>query len=92
MARYGGEEFAVLLLDVSHEQAIQIAERLRSALVEEGIEHRDSPVNEFVTASIGVARIDYGAQKSVGDLIKWADDALYAAKGSGRNRVQAPAM
>ena len=92
VARYGGEEFAVLLLDVSHEQAIQIAERLRSALVEEGIEHRDSPVNEFVTASIGVARIDYGAQKSVGDLIKWADDALYAAKGSGRNRVQAPAM
>ena len=89
VARYGGEEFAVLLLDVSHEQAIQIAERLRSTLVEEVIEHRDSPVNEFVTASIGVARIDYGDQKSVGDLIKWADDALYAAKGGGRNRVQA---
>jgi len=92
VARYGGEEFAVLLLDVSHEQAMQIAERLRSALVEEGIEHQDSPVNDFVTASIGVARIDYGAQKSVGDLIKWADDALYAAKGGGRNRVQAAAF
>ena len=92
VARYGGEEFAVLLLDVSHEQAMQIAERLRSALVEEGIEHQDSPVNDFVTASIGVARIDYGAQRSVGDLIKWADDALYAAKGGGRNRVQVQAM
>ena len=92
VARYGGEEFAVLLLDVSHEQAIQIAERLRSTLVEEVIEHQDSPVNDFVTASIGVARIDYGDQKSVGDLIKWADDALYAAKGGGRNRVQAAAF
>ena len=90
MARYGGEEFAVLVLDVSQKQALEIAERLRAALLEDAIEHRASPVNDFVTASIGVARIDYGASSSVGDLIKLADDGLYAAKGNGRNQVQVP--
>ena len=90
VARYGGEEFAVLVLDVSQKQALEIAERLRAALLEDAIEHRASPVNDFVTASIGVARIDYGASSSVGDLIKLADDGLYAAKGNGRNQVQVP--
>ena len=92
VARYGGEEFAVLVLDVSQDQAMQIAERLRSALQEDAIEHQASPVNDFVTASIGVARIECGGQSSVSDLIKLADDGLYAAKGSGRNQVQAPPM
>jgi len=82
VARYGGEEFAVLVLDVSQEQALEIAER--------AIEHQASPVHDCVTASIGVARIDYGASGSVSDLIKLADDGLYAAKGNGRNQVQAP--
>ena len=72
------------------DQAIQIAERLRSALLEDAIEHQASPVNDCVTASIGVARLDYGTERSVGDLIKLADDGLYAAKGSGRNQVQVP--
>ena len=90
LARYGGEEFAVLVLAVSQDHAMQIAERLRGALLEDAIEHQASPVNEFVTASIGEARIDYGTRRSVGDLIKSADDGLYAAKGSGRNRVQVP--
>ena len=89
VARYGGEEFAVLLLDVSIDQATQVADRLRGALMDDAIEHQASPVNEFVTASIGVAQIDYGSQKTISDLIKWADDALYVAKGSGRNRIQA---
>ena len=88
--RYGGEEFAVLVLDVSQEQALEIAERLRGALLEDAIEHQASPVHDCVTASIGVARIDYGASGSVSDLIKLADDGLYAAKGNGRNQVQAP--
>jgi diguanylate cyclase (GGDEF)-like protein len=92
VARYGGEEFAVLVLDVSQDQAIQIADRLRGALLEEAIEHQASLVNDFVTASIGVARIDYRTQNSVGGLIKLADDGLYAAKGNGRNQVQAPPM
>jgi len=48
----------VLVLDVLQDQAIQIAERLRGALLEDAIEHQASPVNYFVTASIGVARID----------------------------------
>ena len=80
------------MLDVSQDQAIQIAERLRSALLGDVIEHQASPVNDFVTASIGVARLDYGTGRSVGDLIKMADDGLYVAKGSGRNQVQPAPM
>jgi diguanylate cyclase (GGDEF)-like protein len=90
VARYGGEEFAVLVLDVSQDQAMEIAGRLRGALLEDAIEHQASPVDDFVTASIGVARLEFGTQRSVGDLIKLADDGLYAAKGSGRNQVQGP--
>jgi diguanylate cyclase (GGDEF)-like protein len=90
VARYGGEEFAVLVFDVSQDQAMEIAERLRGALLEDAIDHQASPVNDCVTASIGVARIEYGARTSVGDLIKLADDGLYFAKGSGRNQAQVP--
>ncbi|MEE3286773.1 MAG: diguanylate cyclase [Pseudomonadota bacterium] len=87
VARYGGEEFAVLLPETVLEQAIQVAERLRQALIEEELEHKASPFHDFVTASIGVATVEPGVQGSVGDLIKAADDNLYSAKSGGRNQV-----
>jgi diguanylate cyclase (GGDEF)-like protein len=71
LARYGGEEFAVLLPDCGLDNAMQIAERLRTAQPE-------------VTCSLGVA--DWDGREDATELVARADRALYAAKAAGRNR------
>jgi len=81
LARIGGEEFAILLPETSAEDAALFGERLRIAIAQpngKGL----APV----TISVGVAEAN-GSSDSVAKLMKRADDALYAAKSSGRNRV-----
>lgn len=79
-ARYGGEEFAVLLPDTDGAEALAFAERIRTAAESHPFPHRS------VTLSLGVATVD--AQGTPEALIAAADEALYAAKRSGRNRVE----
>jgi len=79
-ARYGGEEFALILPNTDSEGALILAERLRAAI--EGAAWKERPV----TASFGVATVD-GQAKTAEDLVRLADEALYAAKERGRNRV-----
>ena len=86
MARFGGEEFAVLPAD-SRMPPGQIAERLRGALLASPFT-LDTGATLEVTASFGVAAIDHGAG-SWTDLVEAADQALYEAKATGRNRVVA---
>jgi diguanylate cyclase (GGDEF)-like protein len=83
VARYGGEEFVVFLSDTDIETATQLAERIRENIsaapcVYEGIEIP-------ITCSIGVTKVDENAL--VDDVLKRADQAMYQAKESGRNRV-----
>jgi len=73
MARYGGEEFAVLLLDTTTAQVVEILERLRGA----------SPLGQ--TFSAGVAAWD--GSESPERLVSRADHALYEAKRAGRDRI-----
>ncbi len=82
-ARYGGEEFAVILPGCGPEEALEIAERLRSsvALV---------PGTVQVTASAGVATFPAHAG-DVDTLVRAADQALYASKAAGRNRTSTSA-
>ncbi len=84
-ARIGGEEFAVLLPETDRTGAAAVAERLRSRI---GDEVHTSPtgVPFYVTASIGVAGVDAEAH-TPSTVLHMADDALYAAKDGGRNRV-----
>jgi diguanylate cyclase (GGDEF)-like protein len=85
-ARLGGEEFAVLLPEATEEVAIAIAERLRELAEAERLPAPGFPTP--TTASIGAAQLIENEQ-SIDQLMHRADQALYAAKSSGRNRVVA---
>jgi diguanylate cyclase (GGDEF)-like protein len=82
--RIGGEEFAALL-PCSLEEGVVAAERVREAFANSGIVVEDGPVD--TTVSIGVAGGPAGTELEV--LLAAADTALYQAKRSGRNRVEA---
>ncbi len=85
LARIGGEEFLAVLVDLDIKKAIQIAQRLRSAIEKLDIIHEESIIK--VTASFGVAKLNPSTEKFA-DLLQNADDSLYAAKSAGRNRVK----
>ncbi|NTU78701.1 MAG: diguanylate cyclase [Chloroflexales bacterium] len=84
IARFGGEEFIVLLEQTSLATAAQVAERLRLAALQAKLVIDGQPV--AITVSLGVAAIA-GDRDSLELLVQRADQALYAAKHSGRNQV-----
>lgn len=85
-ARYGGEEFVVLLFHTSRADAQALAERLRHAVHALGVDHGMSP-HGIVTVSVGGATIVPNGDALPQTLIDQADEALYKAKETGRNRV-----
>jgi diguanylate cyclase (GGDEF)-like protein len=86
VARYGGEEFALVLPDTHRTGAAQHVRTIRQALAEAAIEHTHSVVSPFVTVSIGITAFTPGKDVRPEDLIARADEALYRAKETGRNR------
>ncbi|ANO51321.1 GGDEF domain-containing protein [Woeseia oceani] len=87
-ARYGGEEFVVLLYDATPEYGHLLAENIRNTVLERNIEHLDSTTAKHLTVSIGLVSLDPTQHKrSVEGCLQMADEALYAAKQAGRNRV-----
>jgi diguanylate cyclase (GGDEF)-like protein len=83
IARYGGEEFAIILPMTNLEDGCAAAERLRTAVASTRIEFKGKPIS--ITMSFGVAAL--GPEPvDVEGLIKMADEALYEAKRTGRNR------
>jgi len=87
VARYGGEEFVVLLPGAGTRGASLVGEFLINALRAEKILHEKSPLSRFVTASFGVAAVIPDRFASAATLVVGADEALYEAKNTGRNRV-----
>ncbi|CAN5267973.1 diguanylate cyclase [soil metagenome] len=84
--RYGGEEFIAILPETDEQAAVNFAERVRSAIEEH--EYRDGETLVRMTVSCGVAASASGGNVDTPQgLLKRADDALYAAKEGGRNRV-----
>ncbi len=80
-ARYGGEEFVVMLYDVSYTQVQKIAEKFRAKIAD----IRFSGLK--ITISIGVITSYIHRDTEVDELLKKADEVLYKAKETGRNRV-----
>jgi len=90
VARYGGEEFAIVLPDTENEGAMQIAGEICEALWGRRLPHSLNPCG-FATISVGCATVVPGLGQHVQTLVQAADEALYAAKQGGRNRVCAHA-
>src|SRR5215467_8839063 len=84
VARFGGEEFLLLLPETQLSEAQVVAERLRQQVEASVLSIASHAIN--TTVSIGVAQAS-SSMKTIFDLIKVADHAMYAAKHGGRNRV-----
>ena len=84
ITRWGGEEFVVLLKECSLEQAVAVAEKLRSEI--DGHDFSKIVSDRHITISLGVAQHEIGETASV--FFQRADEALYKAKANGRNRLQ----
>ncbi len=86
VARHGGEEFVIVLPDATEQIARERAEALRAAIAALRLSYKDETL-DAVTMSVGIA-ISSNAHESAEDLVRAADDAMYEAKRSGRDRVE----
>ena len=87
LGRYGGEEFAVLLPETPPEFGLELADRIRADLASRTIRYGDTDIT--ITASFGVSggHFDDSNPGTLTELFQQADNMLYKAKDSGRNRV-----
>jgi diguanylate cyclase (GGDEF)-like protein len=86
LGRYGGEEFMVLLPDTDLDEGATFVDRVRERVAEHAFPiDDDHTIN--MTISAGVAAYPHPAVRSPEALVRMADDALYAAKEGGRDRV-----
>jgi len=87
LARYGGEEFCVLLPDADTESTLVVAELLLGRIRELALAHAGSQSGPIVTISIGAAVARPPVRGQMDNFLALADQRLYKAKQSGRNRV-----
>lgn len=84
LGRLGGEEFSMLIANCPLEKVLEIAERLRAEVEKMDVVFQSNMVN--LTISIGVARLS-SEDDNIENVLQRADQALYQAKNSGRNKV-----
>lgn len=84
--RYGGEEFTVILPETNGQEAVHVADRIRSS-IEKEVFLPDSGQENKITISIGVT--EYIAAERISALVERADKAMYISKENGRNRISA---
>ena len=82
-ARYGGEEFILFLSDISRENVVNLAERIRKVICDDPVNFNDTPIS--VTSSFGISFA--APRNNIEKATYYADVALYRAKTAGRNRV-----
>ncbi|MFC2491744.1 MAG: GGDEF domain-containing protein, partial [Campylobacter curvus] len=84
VARFGGEEFCVVLKNISQEEAVKFFVNLRAKIANSKISLKKNVINFTVSIGVVFNRSDY----RLDELLELADEALYIAKESGRNRVE----
>ncbi len=84
-ARYGGEEFAVILSKTDINEALIVAERIRTSISKEIVFYEGKELN--VNVSVGLTQFDSLTDKTASDIVDRADKALYMSKKGGRNLV-----
>jgi diguanylate cyclase (GGDEF)-like protein len=87
VARIGGEEFAAILPETDLEGAKHVADRIRTTIEALRIKHSENASYPHVTASLGICSMVPQADGNIRLLLKKADEALYKAKRTGRNRI-----
>ena len=85
-ARYGGEEFALVLPNTDTAGAVYVAETILSSIRTKNLIHESSKISSYLTLSLGIATIIPQDSSSLKWLIAKADEALYRAKQTGRDR------
>jgi two-component system cell cycle response regulator len=86
VGRYGGEEFLIVVPSSELAMAVELAERLRQNIAAQPVDFDQATIP--VTMSLGVAVSAVGERNQPAELLRHADEALYAAKRGGRNRVE----
>jgi diguanylate cyclase (GGDEF)-like protein len=86
-ARYGGEEFALVLYDARREYVVDLMRQMQAGVAGLALKHAASPGAKHLTVSIGAAWVLPKAERSHFGFVQLADEALYEAKGAGRNRA-----
>ena len=84
--RMGGEEFVIFMENITPQDALKFANRLREIIAQTGIPLEQEEV--FVTVSMGIKTLTLPSKINVQQLLNYADHALYQAKADGRNRVR----
>jgi len=87
VCRYGGEEFVILFTKTNREGAVRTAEKIRAGVEKQQFAYDEATKNLRVTVSIGFAAFGDGCETEKNNVIKLADDRLYIAKKTGKNKV-----
>ena len=89
VSRYGGEEFAIITTKSNFSESLQQAEKLCELVRRYRIENKNSDVKPWVTISVGLVNITPNPSITLQELLSRADNALYEAKRTGKDRVVA---
>lgn len=87
VCRYGGEEFAVIFTEGSKEGALRSAERIREEVEKYNFYISNEMREGHITVSIGFATFDEAYSDGICNVLRVADDRLYKAKATGKNKV-----
>ncbi len=86
-SRYGGEEFTCLLLEAGKDEAMVVAERIRSTINEHDFVYNDQHLHVTISGGISVFDAEKNLVSSPNEFVNQADQGLYMSKNNGRNRV-----